>query len=224
MPSTTAAAQGSVGLDRERFGFQDAEPSTLAMRTVALTRPVPFGRSAAEDLLWLRLLREATSYAVRLRWTLDGLPHFPLDALIHLVPPTGGTASDSEQLARSWSAGYRYGLYYYRQGPGFVSVKDVRPGQEMRRLVISEGSDHFLAMTGATRLDQLDAEAQAAVADAVDAGLALVAEEHLLVLPYRMRNWPVPTLPSEGKPPGEAVSGPAPHPTARGWKRLPWSR
>lgn len=28
----------------------------------------------------------------------------------------------------TWSREYRYGCFYYRRGPGLVTVKDVRPG------------------------------------------------------------------------------------------------
>lgn len=163
--------------------FQDGDLAALARRTVEIGQPLPFGTSAASDLRWLRLLREATSNIVRLQWTLEGVPCFPLSALVHLVPPVAGVSPASVRLAEEWAAAYRYGLFFFRQGPGFVSVKDVRPGGEMRRLTITDGAEHFMAMTQASSIHDMDAVARPLVADAVDAELALVADDSLLILP-----------------------------------------
>ncbi|MEU6602688.1 hypothetical protein [Streptomyces flaveolus] len=70
----------------------------------------------------------------------------------------------------------------------------VRPDRESRRLVIEDGADHFLALAEAEQTSDLPAATLDALQDAVDAELALVAGHRLLVLPYRMRHWPVPYL------------------------------
>ncbi|MDG4830061.1 DUF5825 family protein [Solwaraspora sp. WMMD1047] len=171
-----------------------------SLRPVTLPEPLEFGQSAERDLALLRFLREATSHAVRLRWTLVGQPSFPLDTHVHLVPPSGGGDGPSRAYAARWGVGYRYGSFYYRRGPGLVVVKDVRPGVEPTRLVITDGFDAFLRLAGdpaapgggagpSTGSDPGDAEAAAV---AVEAGLACAAGTELLVLPYRMRHWPVP--------------------------------
>jgi hypothetical protein len=171
-----------------------------SLRPVTLPEPLEFGRSAERDLALLRFLREATSHAVRLRWTLVGQPSFPLDTHVHLVPPSGGGDAPSRAYAARWGVGYRYGSFYYRRGPGLVVVKDVRPGVEPTRLVITDGFDAFLRLAGDPAAagdagpstgSEPAADAEAA-AVAVEAGLACAAGAELLILPYRMRHWPVP--------------------------------
>lgn len=153
---------------------------------------LPFGRSPAEDLDLLRRLRDATSDAVRLRWILGGLPFPPLRSYVHLVPPRRGIDEATTAHARQWQNDYRYGSYFYREGPGFVMIKDVRPGDEPRRLTIDEGSDHFLAMTRARTVAELDAAATDQLDVAEEAELLIRHENLLLTLPYRLRHWPVP--------------------------------
>jgi hypothetical protein len=166
--------------------------ASMSHADVSFEAPLPFGRGAREDLDLLRLLREATSHAVRLRWRLGGLPCYPLRTYIHLVPPSAGVDPQTTAHAREWRAGYRYGSYFYREGPGFVMVKDVRPGDEPRRLTIAEGSEHFLAMARASAVSDLDAAAAGTLDTAQSAELLVHHDDRLLVLPYRMRHWPVP--------------------------------
>lgn len=164
----------------------------LSGSVVAAEQPLAFGRSVADDLQLLYMLREATSHVVRLRWTLAGIPLFPLRTHVHLVPPSSGVGAEAADYAREWLAGYRYGSYYYRQGPGFVTVKDVRPGGDPVRMTIGDGADHFLTMASARDEHDL-AEGTAAFLDtAQEAGLLVRGSGRFLVLPYRLRHWPVP--------------------------------
>lgn len=153
-----------------------------------------FGVSVAEDIRLLRRLREATSHTVRLNWTLAGVPLVPLETHVHLIRPSGGVDPASSAYALSWAAGYRYGTFYYRLGPGFITIKDVRPGRDANRMTISDGSEHLLAMIDAETVDDLSPAARAVLGDVEDAGLVLRHDTHLLVLPYRMRHWPVPYI------------------------------
>jgi hypothetical protein len=178
------------GLDR--VSLAAALPS-LALRVVHLPQPLEFGRCASEDLALLRLLRDATSHAVRLRWTLRGEPVFPPETHVHLVPPVGGAGASGTGYALRWAREYRYGCFYYRRGPGMVTVKDVRPGVPASRMVIEDGAETFLRLAedphGTVRPDE-----EAMVADAVAADLALRIADVALILPFRMRHWPVPYL------------------------------
>ncbi|MEO3778874.1 DUF5825 family protein [Micromonospora sp. B11E3] len=166
----------------------------LTYRTVDADTVLTFGQSPAEDLELLRYLRDVTSHAVRLRWRLAGVPTFPLHTHVHLVAPSGGVDADAAAYAMRWTAGYRYGSFFYRRGPGFVMIKDVRPESEDARLTIDEGAEHFLAMARARTVDDLGAAARELVDTVAEAGLLLRAEDRLLVLPYRIRHWPVPYL------------------------------
>lgn len=164
----------------------------LSGTVVTAEAPLVFGRSAADDLDLLYLLREVTSHAVRLRWTLVGLPCFHLRTHVHLVPPSGGLGAEAASYAREWASGYRYGSYYYRKGPDFVTVKDVRPGGGPLRMTIGDGAAHFLAMARARAESDLADDSTALLGTAEQAGLLIRDSDRLLVLPYRMRHWPVP--------------------------------
>lgn len=180
----------TMTLPADPTGYTDL--AAWSLRTVTLPEPLEFGRSPEHDLSLLRFLREATSHAVRLRWTLAGQPSFPLATHVHLVPPSAGEDGASRAYAARWGLDYRYGTYYYRRGPGLVVVKDVRPGVEPARLVITDGSDAFLRLAGECAEDPAKGTDAEAAAVAVEAGLACAAGTELLILPYRMRHWPVP--------------------------------
>ncbi|GIJ27300.1 hypothetical protein Vqi01_24620 [Micromonospora qiuiae] len=168
-------------------------PASCSLHVVELPEPLRFGRSPAQDLDLLRLLRAVTSHAVRLRWTLSGCPSFPLHTYAHLLPPSLGLELDDVAHTVAWARDYRYGSFYYRRGPEMVAIKDVRPGQPASRMVIEEGADRFerLAESPDGRPEAGDGEL---VADAVEAGLAIETDGRALVLPFRMRHWPVPYL------------------------------
>ncbi|WDZ83216.1 DUF5825 family protein [Micromonospora cathayae] len=166
----------------------------LTYRTVEQDTVLTFGRSPGDDLDLLRYLREVTSHAVRLRWRLAGVPSFPLHTHVHLVAPSGGVDPESARYALRWTAGYRYGSFFYRQGPGFVMIKDVRPESEDARMTIDEGAEHFLAMADARTVSELAPAARDLVDTVAEAGLLLRADDRILVLPHRMRHWPVPYL------------------------------
>jgi hypothetical protein len=73
-----------------------------------------------------------------------------------------------------------------------VTVKDVRPDGDPVRMTIGEGAEHFLAMSRARTEGDLGDEAAALLGTAEQAGLLIRESGRLLVLPYRMRHWPVP--------------------------------
>lgn len=166
----------------------------LAYRDVVLDTALAFGRSPEEDLDLLRYLRDATGHGVRLRWRLDGVPVLPLRSHVHLVPPVEGVDAASAAYADRWTADYRYGLYYFRRGSDFVLIKDVRPDGDPARLTIDEGAEHFLAMARAQTVEELDVPARDLLDTVAAAGLLIRAGDRLLVLPYRLRHWPVPYL------------------------------
>ncbi len=164
------------------------------MTTTVVTGTLVFGRSVPDDMAQIRYLREATSHAQRLHWTLAGVPLLPLHTHVHLLFPRGGIDERSDAYAREWAAAYRYASFFYRIGPGFVTIKDIRPGLEPNRMVITEGAQQFLDMTSVRHVSELDSEAKRMLDDATEAGLLLRHDDELLVLPYRLRHWPVPYI------------------------------
>jgi hypothetical protein len=149
-----------------------------------------FGSSAAEDIGLLILLREATSRMIRLSWRLAGVPVIEFRSLVHLLPPIDGDGAESCSYAEFWRQQYRYGLYYYRCGPGFIQVKDVRPGGPGARMTI-EDSGLFQELVATASVDQLPEPAVEALNAAIDAGLAISGGANFAILPYRMQHWPV---------------------------------
>jgi hypothetical protein len=178
---------------RELTASAPAEIAAAGYQRVVIEEPVVAGESVDEDLGLLRFLREATSHTLRLDWTLAGRPLVEPRNLTHLVPPTLGVDPDAVACVEAWRAAYRYGAFYYRRGPGFVTVKDVRPDGETAHLTIEDDSaEQFLILAEATSVAELDAAGIDALGDAVEFGLAVRGVETLLLLPFRMRRWPVP--------------------------------
>jgi hypothetical protein len=155
--------------------------------------PVTTGQDIDADLRLLRFLRAATSHTLRVDWTLAGRPLLAPRDLTHVVPPTGGDDPAAVACAEAWRGDYRYGSYHYRRGPDFVTVKDTRPGEPPVHLTIDgESALHFRELAAAESLADLTPEVTAALADAVEFGLAIQGEREFLLLPWRMRHWPVP--------------------------------
>lgn len=195
-------AAGSSRKRRDRLIEADElslyDPGELALQGyvfVSVHGPVRAGLHIDDDLRLLRFLREITSHTIRLEWTLAGCPLLDPSAFVHLVPPAAGADNAARACAEAWRDGYRYGAFYYRCGPDFVTVKDVRAGVEAAHLTIDgDGSAHFRALTDGERLADLDSGLHDALHDAMEAGLAVQGDDTFLVLPYRMRHWPVPFL------------------------------
>lgn len=173
--------------------FKAAHLSDYTFRPVRISEPLVFGVSNQDDLRLLWKLRAATSHAVRLHWIQQGQPGFALRSHIHLLPPADGVDSDAGEYARRWTAGYRYADFYYRQGPGFVSIRDIREGGDATRMLVEdEDAAGFLRMAATISTEALDPLTRAMLPDAEAAGLLLRTANTHLVLPYRMRNWPIP--------------------------------
>lgn len=186
----TRADPGRVEVD----GLEDLD-SVLGRHPgpteAVVAEPVRWGDDWHADLRRLKVLRKATGRAVRLRWQMIGAPPTALRNCVHLVPPAAGLDRAAAESAARWRAAYAYGSFHYRVGPGFVTVKDTRPGGDQSRMIISgEDADRFLALARGEA--PRSAELAAALAAMLEAGLALAAEDLVLVLPFRMRHWPVP--------------------------------
>lgn len=192
-PTGPAKGRTATVAAAELVATSPAELAAAGYERLVVDGPVPAGRDVDEDLRLLRFLRAATGQTLRVEWTLGGRPLVSLRDVVHLVPPVDGAGQDAAEYAAAWRADYRYGTYYYRQGPGFVTVKDVRPGGPTVHLTIDgDSAVQFRALAAATTVAELDADSAAALTDAVDYGLVLRGADTLLMLPFRMRQWPVP--------------------------------
>ncbi|MCI0383736.1 DUF5825 family protein [Streptomyces sp. CNQ085] len=146
--------------------------------------------AAARAVRDLCLVRDLTARAVFVEWRLR-LPPEPSDGwqvLGHLQPPgeLEGPEDAAGALAR-WRQGHYLCKCLWRQGPGFVQIRDRRWG-DLRRFT-ADGPEYHAAITA------LDHGAHAG--DVPAPVLAEFREERLVAdvgplvvwLPYRVRRW-----------------------------------
>jgi hypothetical protein len=185
------ADEGRSVVVRTIIDAVDAALDGKLQRTVEIAEPIEMGVSSDTDLVSVYSLRELTSRVGAVRWTLSGEPAAGLLPVCHLVPPSSGQSEKSARFAKEWRSAFRYGSFYYRLGPDFVRITDTRDDASSARYSIA-GSDSAvfqqLAETGVCRLADVPFKVRQALADN---GLCLCSQTWLVVLPYRMRIWPV---------------------------------
>lgn len=138
-----------------------------------------------DTLHFVRLLREAAGYGVGVTWRGNLGRRVDPQLLHHLPPPVGGAEPSMDR----WRAAFRYGLCYYRVGPGFLLVADHRRTRHGVTAVLSDPDEiatlRDFAYPG-------PAAETAAFARLCDKGLVLRHGEAAVSLPYRLRRWPIP--------------------------------
>jgi hypothetical protein len=154
---------------------------------------------SADAVRRLVLVRELTSYAIEVDWSLR-LPSGDPDlwrVYSHLRPPvrvcsTGTTAEEQVATAAQWRTAFYFDKCTYRRGPGFVQVRDRRAGR-LNLLTIDDPG--YLAV-----LAQLvDGAAVTAVdldiaREFGEEGLVTKVGDQLVWLPHRLRRWPLPSM------------------------------
>ncbi|MFH9863292.1 DUF5825 family protein [Streptomyces sp. NPDC017202] len=174
----------------------------LGARRVRLSDVVDLADTATPDaaaraVRTLSLVRDLTARAVLVEWDLrpdpDGGPTAAEDIgrlLSHLQPPQrieGVDPAGADEALRTWRNGHYLGKCLWRQGPGFVQIRDRRWG-DLRRFTVDE--PHYQEAIG---LLAYGAPASAVPTDA----LADFREERLVLavggvqwwLPYRVNRW-----------------------------------
>ena len=141
-----------------------------------------------ETLGVVRVLREATANGLPVSWHADVDARIDVSVLFHLPPPE--SAIDEAPLT-AWRLRHRPGLCYYRLGPDFVAIKDVRCADAAARFRLREVAQ-FRALEPIVRVESLDAPARALVEDLERERLILRLGGLATLLPSRMRRWPVP--------------------------------
>ncbi|MGY1495200.1 DUF5825 family protein [Streptomyces sp. QTS52] len=161
-------------------------------RRVVLPRPVDL--TDETDAAWavraLSFVGDLTSLAMAVDWQVR--PAAGPDAWIplsHLYPPTAVLGvSDPDGTLRRWRDGYYICKCVYRQGPGFVQVRDRRRG-ELRRFTIDEPEYRAAIELLADGAPVADVPT-AIVDDFLQEELAAQLGEFLWWMPYRVRRWP----------------------------------
>ncbi|WP_020129142.1 DUF5825 family protein [Streptomyces sp. 303MFCol5.2] len=153
--------------------------------------------AAARAVRTLSTVRDLTARAVLVEWDLRPDPDGGATAtedvsrlLSHLQPPQrieGVDPARAEDALRTWRNGHYLGKCLWRQGPGFVQIRDRRWG-DLRRFTVDE--PHYQ--------EAIERLAYGAPASAVPAdALADLREERLVLavggvqwwLPYRVNRW-----------------------------------
>jgi hypothetical protein len=151
---------------------------------------------SAASAPFLILLRELQSVGAQVHWHGDVENLDPND-LVHLPPPepsATGSSPDRSPAVEWWRLRHQYGLFYYRQGPGFVSVVDRRRPAEAQRYVVHDPDmlDVLRAGLDGEPMSRHPLPAADAAMDALrDERTVLPFGQLLVTLPCRIRRWPV---------------------------------
>jgi hypothetical protein len=188
MASSTTVAEPDLGSVRARL----PELMPAGVGRLELTDPVDALMDSRASSDALHLIRDATGHGLRVDWTLGAAPE-DLSNLVHLWPPSAYVDAGSAEAVNAWRESYSFGQCFFRVGPSFVSVKDIRPHLDAARMVIEDqDADTFLALAEQRPPAAGEQAAEAAIADLAEADLCLVGTDGVFVLPYRIKRWPVP--------------------------------
>jgi hypothetical protein len=166
------------------------------VRRIRVTAPHDLSSTdPLETIAFVRLLREAAGDHVPVEWTGRLLGGVDSLLLLHLSPPASAREEEPDIDLMAWRARHQPGLCYYRVGPGFVFVKDVRTASTAARFRL-EGDDRvtaFRALENVVSVEHLDPNALELLAELERESLALRLGGFATLLPSRMRRWPVPS-------------------------------
>ncbi|MEO3761832.1 DUF5825 family protein [Streptomyces sp. B8F3] len=178
-PAQTAARLWQSGARRVRL------PGSTDLRPTTNEDPA----TAARTVRTLCLVRELTAHAVYVEWELRTAPE--ADAwrpLNHLQPPLSLSGPpDPESALRTWRKEHYLCKCLWRQGPGFIQIRDRRWGELLRFTVDEPEYQEAIRLL-----------AQGAPASAVPAAILDTFRSERLVgdvgpmvwwFPYRVRRW-----------------------------------
>ncbi|WP_242883636.1 DUF5825 family protein [Actinomadura litoris] len=173
-------------LDGAPWPGDDALGALPAAGVVGLTLEVP----ALPRAPWLiAFLVRVTSFQLPLEWG-GPVADLPCGLLFHLTPPAFG-----DEVAGKWRAAHRYGQCYWRRGPGFAAVQDLREDPGAHFVIHEPGLlALFHRLADPVEVAGLGADDRAHLRDLLDARLAVELGGVAVGLPYRLRRWPAPVI------------------------------
>jgi hypothetical protein len=159
--------------------------------TVDVPEPVVLGADSAATLRFVAWLRDRFSDGLIANWQGHVIPPLTPSALYHLPPP-----EDGGEDCREWRERFALGLFYYRLGPGFIQIQDIRDRGSAANFVLDEGplTHAFLTCLTPCSLADLRGDDREAATALLEEGLLLQADDMVLTLPNRMKRWPVPAM------------------------------
>jgi hypothetical protein len=191
----------SMSASSRRVGGGD--PAELAaglyrdgIRRVALDAPVDLsgGTAAGSVVSRLLLLGHLTSWGMVVDWDVRlGADAEVWQLLNHLYPPRAVLdAAGADGIRDRWRENFYLCKCAWRQGPGFVEVRDRRAGS-LFRFVIDE-PDYLEAIERLSVGCRIGDVPAAVLDDFASEGLAGKAGDFAWWIPYRVRRWPSPAL------------------------------
>ena len=142
-------------------------------------------RLAAETL---RLVRDLTSCQVRVEWSVVAAEH-ATHALHGLHPPVSMGGAPEKALTL-WRERFRFGILYWRAGPGFAIIRDARQSA-INHFTLDEAEYVDAVWRGHAGRGLADADASA-LRVLSNEGLIYHLGDFPVFLPYRMKHWPIP--------------------------------
>jgi hypothetical protein len=191
----------AISIGRRPVGTDDPAELAAALyregaRRVALDGPIDLagGQRPATAVAWLLLVSQLTSQGLVVDWDvrLDADPQ-RWRLLSHLYPPRAvlGPAG-AEQITEQWRREFYLCKCVWRQGPGFVEVRDRRAGS-LARFIIDE-HDYLQAIGRLSAGCPADEVPAAVLAHLAEEGLVGQIGDLAWWIPYRVRRWPSPGM------------------------------
>ncbi|GAA4533976.1 DUF5825 family protein [Amycolatopsis samaneae] len=150
------------------------------------------GGRPAEAAGLIAAVRDATALDTPIDWHWQHGGAVDPGPLRHLRPPAmdGG----EHPAVGEWREKFRYGLCYYRRGPGFLRVHDHREDGYLSVLMIDDAktAETFEYCRLPRRVSALPAAMAGACVELGAEDLLLRLGDWAITLPYRLRRWPVP--------------------------------
>jgi len=146
-----------------------------------------------QSIQFLRFLRDCTAHRVNVKWRGKVSDPARSQSFHHLLPPSvEGTPPEAVQ---AWGKNHAYGQLYWRLGPNFLTIKDMRAGREAR-FTLDDGPlrDVFTKLQVPQPWAALkdDPVSQEVVESLMEEDLVVRLGDWVVALPYQLQHWPIP--------------------------------
>lgn len=190
--------------------FPERRAATLAWRDRALPDVAACARLAADGLAEVRLaqdvdlreaaaldalrfVRDCVAVGVTVCWSVAHPGAVDARWLTHLSPPDAFPGYDD--VLAAWRD-FAFGVLFWRRGPSFAIVRDVRPAWEPALYTLEEDGtlECFERLAVPATLAAIPANEAEGYANLHEARLVLEIAGVALALPYRIHKWPIPFM------------------------------